>query len=165
MTQQAMTIALIGAIIAAIASASGLTDARTLDSRHIVQDGESFQNVPYTPPLPYLYEPSAAGAVTDKGINLDQADNESDEDDDEDMRAAFGSPQIAAGNNNQAVVVGDPALDQTLQPLPSASVDLKTSASHHHHGHGAKGWLDMGAWTGKKGAFGWYDKHPVGKGK
>lgn len=43
--------------------------------------------------------------------------------------------------------------------------DLKTAASHHHKKHGAKGWLDMGAWTGKKGAFGWYDKHPVGKGK
>lgn len=52
--------------------------------------------------------------------------------------------------------------------------DLKTSASygHHHHGgyggghHGYdhSGWLDMGAWTGGKGSFGWYADYPVGKG-
>lgn len=52
--------------------------------------------------------------------------------------------------------------------------DLKASASygHHHHGgyggghHGYdhSGWLDMGAWTGGKGSFGWYADYPVGKG-
>lgn len=36
---------------------------------------------------------------------------------------------------------------------------------HHHHKKGMKGWLDMGAWTKKKGAFGWYADFPVGKGK
>lgn len=53
--------------------------------------------------------------------------------------------------------------------------DLKTSASYghhhggHHHGgyhHGGgydhAGWLDMGAWTGGKGSFGWYADYPVG---
>lgn len=48
--------------------------------------------------------------------------------------------------------------------------DLKASASyghgHHggHHGYGydTKGWLDMGAWTGGKGSFGWYADYPVG---
>lgn len=60
------------------------------------------------------------------------------------------------------------------RPLASSSSaastnDLKASASygHHHHGghHGGydhSGWLDMGAWTGGKGSFGWYADYPVG---
>jgi hypothetical protein len=54
-------------------------------------------------------------------------------------------------------------------PRPAAApADLKTSASYghhhhgHHHGHGHGGWLDMGAWTGGKGSFGWYADYPVG---
>lgn len=60
-------------------------------------------------------------------------------------------------------------------PRPSASSslpsspDLKTSASYghhhhggHHHGYDHGGWLDMGAWTGGKGSFGWYADYPVG---
>lgn len=50
--------------------------------------------------------------------------------------------------------------------------DLKASASYghhgysggHHHGYDHSGWLDMGAWTGGKGSFGWYADYPVGKG-
>lgn len=51
------------------------------------------------------------------------------------------------------------------------SSDLKTSASYGHHQHGGQhgghgydhsGWLDMGAWTGGKGSFGWYADYPVG---
>lgn len=34
----------------------------------------------------------------------------------------------------------------------------------NHHKKNVKGWLDMGAWTHKKGAFGWYADFPVGKG-
>lgn len=45
--------------------------------------------------------------------------------------------------------------------------DLRASASHgyghHNYVHSAKGWLDMGAWTGGKGSFGWYADYPVGK--
>lgn len=41
--------------------------------------------------------------------------------------------------------------------------DLKTAAGHHyHHKHSVHGWLKMGAHTGKKGAFGWHAKYPVG---
>lgn len=49
-----------------------------------------------------------------------------------------------------------------------SSADLKTSASYGHHQHGGHhgyehgGWLDMGAWTGGKGSFGWYADYPVG---
>jgi len=41
--------------------------------------------------------------------------------------------------------------------------DMATAAGHHHHHHHyVHGKLDMGAHTGKKGSFGWHDKHPVG---
>lgn len=41
--------------------------------------------------------------------------------------------------------------------------DRATAAGHHHHhGHYVSGMLKMGAETGKKGAFKWHDKHPVG---
>lgn len=96
--------------------------------------------------------------------NLD-LDDDDDDDDGVELQPALRAPQLAqAGSahyrNEQPIMA-----DQAHQTVPSAA-DLKPAASkHYHHGHGAKGWLDMGAWTGKKGAFGWYDKHPVGKGK
>lgn len=31
--------------------------------------------------------------------------------------------------------------------------DLETAPTHHHHDH--HGWLDMGAYSGHHGAFGW----------
>lgn len=40
--------------------------------------------------------------------------------------------------------------------------DMSPAAGHHYHGHGVHGMLKMGAESGKKGAFKWYDKHPVG---
>lgn len=44
-----------------------------------------------------------------------------------------------------------------------SSKDIDTAAGHHHHyKHSVSGWLDMGAHSDKKGAFGWHDKHPVG---
>lgn len=68
-------------------------------------------------------------------------------------------------------------LNYAPKPMQAAAKDLKTSASYgHHHGHGYdhghghghgydhSGWLDMGAWTGGKGSFGWYADYPVGKG-
>lgn len=40
------------------------------------------------------------------------------------------------------------------------------TTGHHHGHHGGhydhSGWLDMGAWTGGKGSFGWYADYPVG---
>lgn len=46
---------------------------------------------------------------------------------------------------------------------PEASeVDLKPSATGY--GHQAEGYLDMGAYSGNYGAFGWYADYPVGGG-
>lgn len=55
--------------------------------------------------------------------------------------------------------------------IANAKIDMSkndmsmAAGHHHHHGHYAHGWLKMGAHTGHKGAFGWHDKHPVGKGR
>lgn len=96
--------------------------------------------------------------------NVDQIDIDDDDDDDDKVISQPLNPVSATGTNlffDQPIQA-----EQTHQKYRAVpSTDLKTSATHHHHGHGTKGWLDMGAWTGKKGAFGWYDKHPVGKGK
>lgn len=90
---------------------------------------------------------------------LARASLELDDDDDDDDRADQAAPQAAQ------LAQAASGLYQQNEPAMVAA-DLNQAASkHYHHGHGAKGWLDMGAWTGKKGAFGWYDKHPVGKGK
>lgn len=43
----------------------------------------------------------------------------------------------------------------------SSEKDLE-SAPTHHHGHDHHGWLDMGAYSGHHGAFGWYADFPVG---
>lgn len=95
---------------------------------------------------------------------LSRASLELDDDDDEDDRADQQAPQQLA---QAASALYQQHKEQPVAVADQSNMgDLKPAASkHHHHGHGAKGWLDMGAWTGKKGAFGWYDKHPVGKGK
>lgn len=46
----------------------------------------------------------------------------------------------------------------------SSSQDHMVADSTHHGGGGHGGWLDMGAYSGKKGAFGWYADFPVGYG-
>lgn len=139
-----------------------LNNAKNLEGSSSLQD---ISNSPYTPPLPALLEVPSRGLATESSLSDEQLDTDNDDEDDDDLRVAPRSGPLLTGNTNLPVVADSAILAQNYQPLPSASVDLKTSASHHHHGHGAKGWLDMGAWTGKKGAFGWYDKHPVGKGK
>lgn len=91
--------------------------------------------------------------------------SELDDEDDDDETANL--PTQGSINNQLGVYFNDRPIagDQSYQNFRAVpAIDLKTAASHHH-GHHAKGWLDMGAWTGKKGSFGWYDKHPVGKGK
>lgn len=81
--------------------------------------------------------------------------------------------ESSAGSN--AVATGA-SLDDSDEPTGSDSnianakvritpSDMQTAAGHHHHsggGHYAHGLLAMGAHTGKKGAFGWHSKHPVG---
>lgn len=111
--------------------------------------------------------------------NLDRLDSDDDEDDDDRVQQVQPDQQNYNYQEQQqqqpmtapAQMTAGSDLYQTDQsyqpPYQAPSQDLRTAASKHygHHKHGAKGWLDMGAWTGKKGAFGWYDKHPVGKGR
>lgn len=111
--------------------------------------------------LPALLEEARSNGLLKQ---FEQADEEDDDDDKVDPQAT-NIPGLS--QQNQALLTAALQAEQSTQKsLKAPNSDLKTSASHHYHGHGAKGWLDMGAWTGKKGAFGWYDKHPVGgKGK
>lgn len=119
-----------------------------------------------------------AGAAEGLASNLDRLDSDDDDSDDDDrvqlQPATLPGGQQAVGAGSQ-LYHQQTSMGGNSQQFPMASeqtsaagpADLRTAASKHygHHKGGAKGWLDMGAWTGKKGAFGWYDKHPVGKGK
>lgn len=120
-------------------------------------------------------QPRLGGDVS----NLERLDDSDDDDEDDDrfiqqqlqsqllQQYAMNAPVQVAGSDLHQADQAASTYQPPLQGAGSASDDLRTAASkhHRHHKHGAKGWLDMGAWTGKKGAFGWYDKHPVGKGK
>lgn len=114
-------------------------------------------------PLDLQQQQQAQQALAGANLDLDDDDDEDDRADQQQQQQPLQQQQLApAGSalyqrqNEQPIVVAASATGGDLNPAAS---------KHHHHGHGAKGWLDMGAWTGKKGAFGWYDKHPVGKGK
>lgn len=88
--------------------------------------------------------------------NSDESGDESD-----------GQPSVApaalggAGPMNENAELG---LDTNIAnaKIDLSPRDMSTAAGHHYHGHGVHGMLKMGAETGKKGAFKWYDKHPVG---
>lgn len=79
---------------------------------------------------------------------------------------------LIADNNGEIIANQDDQDDQDVaaSKISNAKIrvsaqDMQTAAGHHHghHGHhSVKGWLEMGAHTGKKGSFGWHDKHPVG---
>ncbi|KAG9509258.1 hypothetical protein GZH46_02232 [Fragariocoptes setiger] len=75
------------------------------------------------------------------------------------------SSRLYLGQEFSDVATNYGALAQ--QTSAPRSRDLKASASYgHHHGHHGYdhgGWLDMGAYTGGKGSFGWYADYPVGK--
>ena len=89
---------------------------------------------------------------------LSSLDSDDDEEDDD---------RYNVDENPQSFVTQQTAAQQQVAAAvtqPTADLSGAASGYHrHHHGHHAKGWLDMGAWSGKKGAFGWHDKHPVGK--
>lgn len=97
--------------------------------------------------------------------NPEQADHDDDDDDDDLSTLQQNPSQQANLYNDDKPILAAQTNQQHNQQVIAPSSDLKTAASHYHHKHHAKGWLDMGAWTGKKGAFGWHDKHPVGKGR
>lgn len=84
---------------------------------------------------------------------------------------------LAQDSTQQQQIILIPAniLKQAQQDLVASASenqeDLKPSESGHHHGHhenhgnhghDASGYLDMGAYSGKHGAFGWYADFPVG---
>lgn len=79
--------------------------------------------------------------------------------------------------NNEAVAESAPLRVIAVYPAQDARIiseqndDLMPAASdlhaaetygHGHHGSDNHGWLDMGAYSHGKGAFGWYADYPVG---
>lgn len=131
------------------------TEARTLDQQQVLGNvAESIED-----DMNLIFQQKKQPS---QKSNLDM-DIEEDEEDNLQTQQNFA--MASTGTN---LVYNQPIAEQSKKSYKSIpSADLKTSASHHHHGlvHGAKGWLKMGAWTGKKGAFGWHGKHPAGKGK
>lgn len=86
-----------------------------------------------------------------------------------DITASAGYPLRFESSQESSQAPPNYAPRPTLANQQVSSSDLKTSASYghhhhggHHHGYGPSGWLDMGAWTGHKGSFGWYADYPVG---
>lgn len=178
----------VAAVIGYLTFTDGLIDARSVEEiRPVVNQMARDQELQYqASATPYLYpmNPKQVENLDDGGDDSDQDDDGSDT---SGLQAQYAAPKALmqqAGSNlyqsdrqpimyngeqdnaNVERIVPSYNMPQQQQVQLTQQTDLKTSASHHHHGHkGAKGWLDMGAWTGKKGAFGWYDKHPVGKGK
>lgn len=142
------------ATVALVLAFQCCVEARGFDaSLEQPQLAPGYADLSYTPPMA-----ANMGPFVDANP-MNQAD--SDDEDDEDERV---EPLQAARIDSIDSIRPMPSSD-SIGVAGSHHQDLKTAASHHHKGHGAKGWLDMGAWSGKKGAFGWYDKHPVGKGK
>lgn len=98
---------------------------------------------------------------TQQWANTD-IDNDNDPDEAEPAsQDADGQMAAAASDNNsnEALGLGSNIANAKIEMSPR---DMSTAAGHHYHGHGVHGMLKMGAETGKKGAFKWYDKHPVG---
>lgn len=86
-----------------------------------------------------------------------------------DITASAGYPLRFESSQESSQAPPNYAPRPTLANQQASSSDLRTSASYghhhhggHHHGYGPSGWLDMGAWTGGKGSFGWYADYPVG---
>lgn len=128
----------------------------------------------------------AASSVGSKRRNL-VVDEQSDEDEEDDNDSAAsdmsqealarlgGQWNFPSGHNlnHPSQVVEATELDgDTNLPLDTnienAKLELGTqelmaaAGHHHHHKHYPHGKMEMGAHTGKKGAFGWHSKHPVG---
>lgn len=92
-----------------------------------------------------------------------------DSNDSNDFSPRTGSSELAnqlSADELESVLDAEPhGLDSNIAnaKIELSPTDMATAAGHHHHhGHYVHGWLKMGAETGKKGAFKWHDKHPVG---
>lgn len=101
---------------------------------------------------------------------IDSAANTRDEDrDSRDDYAASNQIRSLEGLNSADELDEPSGSDSNIEnaKINMNPQDMATAAGHHHHHkHYVHGWLKMGAHTGKKGSFGWHDKHPVGgKGK
>lgn len=94
------------------------------------------------------------GAESDLNNFLNESPDPEDSDSDADDDTVAASNLMPVSNaNSKPYNLGDDG------------EELIAAAGHHYHKkhkHYVSGKLEMGAETGKKGAFKWHDKHPVG---
>lgn len=119
------------------------------------------------------------GSLDKDASNANDASEANDASDDDSDYAGIGEATglagaASAGNErwegDKTRFGGDSAsnLDSSDSNIANAKVrlsptDMATAAGHHHsHKHYPSGMLKMGAESGKKGAFKWHSKHPVG---
>lgn len=113
-----------------------------------------------------------AGAQYDRPVGAEKLSARSMADEGDESAALSGKDLRGDANNDEIDAATE--FDSSIEPagldtnIENARVsvtpqDMSTAAGHHHHHHHyVHGWLEMGAHTGKKGSFGWHDKHPVG---
>lgn len=70
-------------------------------------------------------------------------------------------PQTSNATIKQDLVAASSVIKRGPQTSVITKQDLVAEPSHHGH-HDHHGWLDMGAYSGHHGAFGWYADFPVG---
>lgn len=132
--------------------ADGITDNGSSDSDMSAAESAEF--------LTDSSEPSETEMMRD------EVDNESDGDSADEVE----STRPASSNlvdNISTDIYGEPhvGLDTNIEnaKIEISPNDMATAAGHHHsHHHYVHGKMYMGAESGKKGAFKWHSKHPVG---
>lgn len=107
-----------------------------------------------------------------ESVDPEDSDSDSDAGDDDDMDQAAASNLIPESlllkQQNQQVLTSSSSITKAnMNQKPNNLIDygrelLPAAGHHHHHKHYVSGKLEMGAESGKKGAFKWHDKHPVG---
>lgn len=158
-----------GALVALVALLSNhlaVSSAANLDSHSELQDslGDNADSLATAEShLAGMLEPELEEMDS---LRISSANNADDDEDEADMEA----PSSASSNlvdNISTDADGEPhvGLDTNIEnaKIELTPEDMATAAGHHHHHkHYVHGKMYMGAESGKKGAFKWHSKYPVG---
>lgn len=134
-------------------------DQQQLNHNQQQEDYTSFRNNPYPPGYMMQMESSPSLTSSSQDYNQQQVDADPSQAASHERLPIFREPMGPPSD------ISDHSPDHLQGSGSSGSRDMETAPSHHHGHHGGHdhhGWLDMGAYSGKKGAFGWYADFPVG---
>lgn len=100
--------------------------------------------------------------------NADREDIDQEDDDESGDPNQRESIDNILSNTNVRVTRPSQQIARHTNPDTKSNLgeDLEAEQSHYHvkkSGKKNSGWLDMGAWSGGKGSFGWYADFPVGR--